>query len=420
MYNGVGDKMETLIEKLDHQARGITHVDGKITFVENALPDEIVDIEIVKSQKKINEAIVKKYIKKSPKRIESICPYYNECGGCDLLHLSYNDQLEYKQNKVIEIMERYAEIPKEKIKSILGSPKNINYRNKVTLKSNGKLGYYKRRTNDIVNIDYCYLANEDLNKEIKELNNFKLDNGIEELMIRKVNDSETSLTVDLRINENDLEKYKKMLNIVPNLSISKDRRLIYSNAKSNIIGKLGNKQFLISPTAFYQVNTLQTENLYNKVLSYVKELHNSTVLDLYCGTGTIGIYISDFAKEVLGVEINSQAIKDANQNKRINGINNINFIAGDTKLVLRTNEFKSDIIIVDPPRAGLDKEVIADLIKISAKKIIYVSCDPITLARDIKLLSEKYEVKEVTPVDMFPNTYHVETVVLMSQIEMRF
>lgn len=416
MYNRVGDKMETLIEKLDHQGRGITHIDGKITFVENTLPDEIVDIEIMKSQKKINEAIVKKYIKKSPKRIESICPYYNECGGCDLLHLPYNDQLEYKQNKITEIMERYAEVSKEKIKPILSSPKNINYRNKVTLKSNGKLGYYKRRTNDIVNIEYCYLVNEELNKKIKELNNFKLDNGIEELMIRNVNESETSLTVDLRINENNMEKYKKMSIVVPNFSISKNRRLIFSTPKSNIIGKLGNKQFLISPTAFYQVNTLQTENLYNKVLSYVKELHNPIVLDLYCGTGTIGIYISDYAKEVLGVEINSQAIKDANKNKKINEINNINFIAGDTKLVLRNNEFKADIIIVDPPRAGLDKEVVDDLIKIKAKKIIYVSCDPITLARDIKLLNKEYEVEEVTPVDMFPNTYHVECVVKLGQI----
>lgn len=417
MYNVLGDIMEVMIEKLDHQGRGITYVDGKITFVENTLPDEIVDIEIVKQQKKFNEATVKKYIKKSPKRIESICPYYNECGGCDLLHLSYNDQLEYKQNKIIEIMERYAQIPKEKIKPILGSPKNINYRNKVTLKSNGKLGYYKRRTNDIVNIDYCYLVNEGLNKKIKELNSSKLDAGIEEVMLREVNENQMSLTVDLRINENMLEKYKQMSNTIPNFSISKNRMLIFSNDKSNIFGKLGNKKFLISPTAFFQVNTLQTENLYNKVLQYVKEIDNCTVLDLYCGTGTIGIYVSEYAKEVLGVEINSQAINDANENKKINNINNIKFIAGDTKLVLRNNHYKADIIIVDPPRAGLDKDVIDDLIKISAKRIIYVSCDPITLARDIKLLSENYQVEELTPVDMFPNTAHVETVTLLSHKE---
>lgn len=417
MYNGIGDKMEVLIEKLDHQGRGITHVDGKITFVENALPTEIVDIAIVNSQKKVNEAIVKKYIKKSSRRIESICPYYKECGGCDLLNLSYEDQLEYKQNKVKEIMERYAGLTTNLVKPIVKSPKNTNYRNKVTLKCNGKLGYYKRRTNDIVNIEYCHLVSEQLNKKIKEINNFGLTRGIEEIVLRNINDEETALTVDLRYNEKSVEKYKNMNKMTPNFSISREKRLIYSNDKSNIFGKLGNKKFKISPTAFFQVNTLQTENLYNKVLEAVKELKGAKVLDLYCGTGTIGIYVSDFAKEVLGVEINSQAIKDANENKKLNNVENIRFIAGDTKIVLRNNNFEADIVILDPPRAGLEKDVIEDIIKIDAKKIIYVSCDPMTLARDIKLLSSKYEVEEVTPFDMFPNTYHVECVAKIKKID---
>lgn len=407
--------MEVTIEKLDHQGRGITHIDGKITFVENALPEEIVEIKLTKSDKKINEAVITKFIKKSSKRIESKCPYYKECGGCNLLHLSYENQLEYKENKIKEIMSRYADLPTDKINHIERSPKDFYYRNKVTLKSNGKLGYYKKKTNDIVNIDKCLLVNNKLNEMIYSLNKIGIDKEYDEVMLRSINETESSLTLNLRnsVKTNPaISKYEKIAN---SFSVYSQNRIIKTNTNSNIIGRLNNKEFKISPTAFFQVNTEQTINLYNKVLSYVKELNNPRVLDLYCGTGTIGIYISDYASKVLGVEINAKAIEDANKNKKMNDIKNIEFIAGDTKTVLRNNNYKADIVIVDPPRAGLDKEVIEDLIKINSEKIIYVSCDPITLARDIKLLSSNYEVLEVTPFDMFPNTYHVECVSVLSR-----
>lgn len=301
-------------------------------------------------------------------------------------------------------MQRFALLEEGKVKKIVESPNQFNYRNKVTFKYNGKVGYYKRNTNDIVNINYCHLLNESLNKEIENINNIRTRNRIKEIVVRDINESDKQITFDL-------QKYTENITY-PSLKINYtvDNRLIKPIDKSKIIGKICNKEFEVSPTAFFQVNTQQVTNLYNKITEYVKKNVNPTVLDLYCGTGTIGICVSDYAKKILGIEINKMAIIDAKNNAKINNVNNIDFIAGDTKTILKNKDYKTDIIILDPPRAGLDKEVIEDIKRFNAKEIIYVSCDPITLARDIKLLSDLYDVKEVTPFDMFPNTYHVECV----------
>ena len=404
--------MEVLIDKLDNQGRGIAYVDNKITFIENALEDEIVDIEIVKMQKKFNEAIVRKYIKKSSNRIQPICPYYEICGGCNLMHLSYEDQLLYKENKIRDILKKYAQLDDVKINSIVPSPDQFNYRNKVTLKNNGMLGYYKRKSNDIVNIEYCYLVNDVLNKKIKELNSLKIDSEINEIVLRSINETDLSLTLSL---QDDLKDCSKYINLFNKVTLLRKNNIENLTKESNIFGRLGKYEFMVSPTAFFQVNTKQAENLYNKILEYVKEEPNKELLDLYCGTGTIGIYVSEYAKKVIGIEINSKAIEDAKINAKINNVNNIEFYSGDTKNILSRNNFKADIVIVDPPRAGLDKEVIDDLFNIDSQKIIYVSCDPITLARDLKLLQDKYNVLEVTPFDMFPNTYHCESVVILER-----
>ena len=398
-----------LIDRLDHQGRGITYIDNKIVFVENALPGEEVEVEIVKEDKKYSEAKVVNYIKESTKRIKPICPYYEECGGCHLLHLSYEDQLIYKEDKVKNIMKKYASIEEDKIKKIIPSPKQYNYRNKVTLKSNKNLGYYKKRSNDLVNIDYCYLVNDNINSVIKKLDN--IDREINEVIIRNIKDNDISLTLSLQKELNNYDKYKK---IVDKVSLLYKNNIINTNINSNIFARLDNKEYIVSPTAFFQVNTEQTVNLYNKIKDYVKEMKKPNVLDLYCGTGTIGIYISDYANKVVGVEINSKAIKDAKENAKLNNVNNIEFYSGDTKDILLKNKFTVDLIIVDPPRQGLDEKVIEELKKLNPKKIIYVSCDPITLARDIKRL-DTYNVIEITPVDMFPNTYHVENIVLFER-----
>lgn len=404
----------TKIERLDHQGRGIAYIDDKITFVENALPGEEVLIKITNSKKKYNEGIVQKYIQKSEKRVDNVCPFYESCGGCNILHMSYNDQLEYKENKIKDIMKKYANI--DKISKIIKCDKQFNYRNKVTLKvENNIIGYYEKKSYNLVNIDKCLIIDNEFNKIINDHKKFNLDN-VYEIMIRNVDSDNTALTLYLQKDTNciQIDEYCKKNNIILNKIIkNKDFKC---NEKSKIIGKLGNFKFIISPLSFFQVNTDQTIKLYDKILELLEPNKDDNLLDLYCGTGTIGIYVANKVNKVLGVEIVKDAIHDANINKKINNINNINFICGNTEKIIKDVKEKYNAIIVDPPRAGLTESIIRDIFRINPDKIVYVSCDPITLARDLKLLQEKYEVLDVVPVDMFPNTYHVETVCKLKKI----
>ena len=404
----------TKIERLDHQGRGIAYIDDKITFVENALPGEEVLIKITNSKKKYNEGIVQKYIQKSEKRVDNVCPFYESCGGCNILHMSYNDQLEYKENKIKDIMKKYANI--DKISKIIKCDKQFNYRNKVTLKvENNIIGYYEKKSYNLVNIDKCLIIDNEFNKIINDLKKFNLDN-VYEIMIRNIDSDNTALTLYLQKDTNciQIDEYCKKNNIILNKIIkNKDFKC---NEKSKIIGKLGNFKFIISPLSFFQVNTDQTIKLYDKILELLEPNKDDNLLDLYCGTGTIGIYVANKVNKVLGVEIVKDAIHDANINKKINNANNINFICGNTEKIIKDVKEKYNAIIVDPPRAGLTESIIRDIFRINPDKIVYVSCDPITLARDLKLLQEKYEVLDVVPVDMFPNTYHVETVCKLKKI----
>lgn len=382
------------IEKLDHFGRGIAKVNNVPIFVENALIDEEVETLITKEKKNYMEGIVSKYLKKSPLRMESKCPYYDKCGGCDLLHLSYDEQLKFKENKVKEIIKKFSGL--ECVKDIVAS-KQFNYRNKITLQVNKDIGYFKKRTNDIIAIDKCLLVDDKINKIIAELKNVDVSK-INKIVIRVTNLESMVVFYGNITNKINLD----VDTIIVNNKVIKGNGYI----KENINGL----NFIISPTSFFQVNNIGMINIYNKVLDYID---GGNVLDLYCGTGTIGIYVSKKANKVLGIELNKEAVKDALFNKKINNINNIDFISGDVGIILFKNNFKADIVIVDPPRAGLDSNSINNIIKIKPNKIIYVSCDPVTLARDLNILKEHYDVLEITPFDMFSNTYHVECVSLL-------
>ena len=388
-------KLVVKIENLDHFGRGIAKVNNMPIFVGNSLINEEVEIVITKEKKKYMEGFVSNYLKKSPLRVESNCPYYDKCGGCDLLHMSYEEQLKYKENKVKEIIKKFSGL--ECVNSIVGSIQ-FNYRNKVTLHvKNGVIGYYKENSNEIISIDKCLLVDERINKLIDEIKNLNL-NGINKIVIRVTNNESMAIFYgDINSNIN-----LRADTIIINSKVIKGNGYIEEN--------IGDLKFIISPTSFFQVNNVGMINIYNKVLDYVD---GGNILDLYCGTGTIGIYVSKKADKVLGIEINEEAIKDALLNKKINNINNVDFISGDVGTVLSKNKFKFDIVIVDPPRAGLDNNSINNIIKINPKKIIYVSCDPVTLARDLNILKEYYDVLEITPFDMFSNTYHVECVCLL-------
>jgi len=394
------------VTKLDHQGRGIAKINDKIIFIPNALPEETVDVDIILEKKKYYEGIIKETINASDKRIKSICPYFEECGGCQFLNMNYQDSLDYKQNKVEEIMNKYLGI-KIKINNIVACDNNLYYRNKTTFQVKNDIGFFKEKTNTLIPVDKCYISDikiNDIYKAIKD--NINLTN-VKQVIIRATKNTLESMVIFKTSNYID---NKKIIDILKKKvdSIYINDELIYGKGK--IIEDLCNKNFYISPSSFFQVNTLQAEKLYNKAIAYADIKKEDTVLDLYCGTGTIGIVASDKAKKVIGIELNKEAIKDANENKKLNNINNIEFYAGDVGKILNKNNYKPDIIIVDPPRAGLDSLALAQILNIRPKKLVYVSCDLMTLARDLKLLSNDYDILELTPVDMFPYTAHVESV----------
>ena len=373
---------EVKIEKLDHQGRGIGRLKGIVTFIPYALPGEIVKIKPVKIKKKYIEGEIVSFIKKSPERIEPVCPYFSLCGGCSLMHTK--DEEEYKNEMIKDIFNRYLN---ENIKiNPIQSFERFNYRNKIILQVKDKIGFYKNNSNEIIEIDKCLLADNKINKILKELKKNLNTKDISKIVIRaSKNTSDTMITIDDKNADN----------------------------KPYIKEKLGDYTFLISSGSFFQTNTLVAQKLYDEIIRLGKFNKNDKVLDLYCGTGTIGIYISKHVKEVLGIEIVKEAIKDANNNKKINNIPNISFICGDVGNILGKQDNNFDVIIVDPPRKGLGRKTIVEILKLKPKKVIYVSCNPLTLVRDLNLLKDEYEIKEVSPFNMFPNTYHVECVCVL-------
>lgn len=368
--------MEVCITNLDHQGRGIARVNNKIAFIPNTIPGEVVDIKINKEKKNFMEGTVVSFINESPNRIENICPHYPKCGGCQLLHIPYKQQLEYKYEKLKNILTRYG-LDYIKVNDIIGSPTKFNYRNKVTFHcNNNSIGFYEDNSTKFIEINKCLLINEKINNYLHKLpkNNKK---------------------ITVRCNNEEI---------------------IYEQDKK-IIHTIVDYKFLVSIDSFFQVNDYVTPLLYNKVKEYLKPNKNDTVLDLYCGTGTIGIFISDKVKNVIGIEINESAVKDARENAKMNDIKNIEFICGDAGLESKKLKIKPNSIIVDPPRAGLNKIAIDTILNFSPDRIVYVSCDPMTLVRDLNILKEHYTIEEVTPFDMFPNTYHVECCVALTKIK---
>ena len=392
------------IEKLDHQGRGISKINGKVIFIPNAYIGEIVEVEVIKDTKKYMEGKVIKYIKTNSDRIKYNCPYYHECGGCNIAHINYEKQLEFKKNTVIDIFKRYANLDINP--NICESEDNIHYRNKVVLHvENNKKGFYKDETNELVPIDNCLLLNKKLNNvidsftkrlDISEFKEILLRTNGEEVLAKFTSDNELLNTnIVLRDKEDkegeDATKYIK---------------------ENAIIFNLGKYKYAVTSDSFFQVNTKQAIKLYDKVREYVAIEKVETALDLYCGTGTIGIYISDLCNRVIGVEVNKSSVTCANYNKLLNKIDNIEFIEGDVSTVIN-NEMNPDLIVVDPPRSGLDNKTISIIKQIKPKKLIYVSCNPMTLARDIQKLSEEYKLNDIELFDMFPNTHHVESVCLL-------
>lgn len=404
------EKKIVKIEKLDHQGRGIGFINEKITFIPFCLPDDIVEVIITKEKKKYNEGRIVKYIEKSEKHIKQNCPYYKFCGGCDLRHMSYDDQLKFKENKVKEIIHKFTD-SNIKIDNIIGSSLFDNYRNKVTFKINKKLGLCEKNSNDIINIDNCLLLDDKINNLIKYINSIDLSN-VNSVVIKSTYFTKQTCII-LYTNEKFDENLEFLEKFTDTIIINRNGKEEIKYGKGNIFENLDNLIFKISPSSFFQVNSKQTLNLYNLVLEKCTLKGKEIVYDLFCGTGTISLFLSRWCQKVIGIEINKDAIKDATENMYLNNIKNCTFLAGDVSKIIKSQKEKADIIVVDPPRAGLDNITIENVFRLNPEKIVYVSCDPITLARDLKILSEKYHIESVTPVDMFPNTYHVECVCVL-------
>lgn len=393
---------KVVITKLDNKGRGICFVNNKITFVPKTLPLDEVEIELFKESKKYNEAVVTKFVSVSDKRVEPVCPYYNLCDGCHLMHMSYEDTLNFKKEKVKSLLYKYAHLDKEVEISFASS---LNYRNKITLKIvNKKIGYYKGKSHDLVEIKACLLAKSVIDEVISYLDLLNISNG--EVIVRTNKDKEILLSIKTKDDVKDKEIVNEFKNI---RGIVLNDKTIYGN--NNLLMSINETKYQVSYNSFFQVNNEVVE----LIISYLEELipNISKALDLYCGVGTIGLALSHKIKELYGVEVVENAIYNAKENAFLNNVNNAKYICGRVEDVLDKLPKYFDLIIIDPPRSGLDKKTREFLLREEAKYLIYISCEPISLARDLNILKEKYDPLNIKAFDMFPYTEHVECVCVM-------
>lgn len=435
---------EFIVDIIDYGAdgEGIAKIDGYIIFVIGAMKNEKCKIHITKVLKTHAFAKIIEIIQKSENRIEPDCKTYKRCGGCQLRHIKYEETLKIKQEKVQNLVDKMINSRLENkivVNNTIGMENPLYYRNKAIfpISANGEVGIYAERSHDVIPIAECKIQTtkaqeiakyilKNWNSSIYDektgkglLRNIMIREGFEtgEIMLVLVQNGEkNTLSV-----EDITSKFPEIKTIVINVNtkntnvvLSNENIIIYGNGY--ILDKLGDYTFKISPNSFYQVNPVQTEKLYNLAINEAKLNKNDILCDLYCGIGTIGIFASKFVKKVYGIEIVDQAIKDAKENAKINNIDNVEFIAGDVETVfdkLIKENVKPDVIIVDPPRKGLDDTTIENLNKLKLNRLVYVSCNPATLMRDLQKLMEVYEIKSITPTDCFCYTSHVECVAVL-------
>lgn len=397
---------EVKIEKLDNQGRGICYINSKITFVPNTLPDETVKVNLTKEAKKYNEAIVTEYITESKNRVESPCPYFGACGGCELLHSKYEDTIKYKKEKLESIISKYANI-KSNIE-IIPSNNILSYRNKISLKIiNKKVGYYKPSSHNIVEIEKCLLAEPAINKFIPDIKFLNIKNG--EIIIRSNYNSELLIWIKTKDKINPDINYLKSNHKIAGIVLN-DKTI---TGDASFIEIINHQLFTVSFDSFFQINRYICSQIFNLINQNINS--EEVILDLYCGVGTLGINASKNAKKSFGIEIVKNAVLNAITNSKINKRDNIFYMLGDVSECLPKIKEKVDTIIVDPPRAGLDNKTKETIIDFKPKKILYVSCDPMTLARDLKELSSYYNITNIKGLDMFPFTQHIETFVVLER-----
>ena len=403
------------IEGLENEGTGVCKINGMVVFVPKALTGEKVRIRITEIKKNYAKGKVIEVLEKSKHRVDSGCPYYEECGGCNLRHQDSKENLKFKKEKVENAIKRIGKFD-IKVNDVVSSFRDDNYRNKASFKvENNKIGFYSEGTYQLVDIKECKLMKKEINDSLYYIRKYLEENKNEIKNVTvKYGNAMNEILIDIySVNESDINICDFLINNLSSLkTIIFNDKIIYQNGYiSQIINGL---MFNCSAKSFFQVNDMQAEKLYNLAIKSANLKKSDTVLDLYCGTGTISCIVSGHVKKVIGVEIVEDAVRDAKCNLMINNINNVKFIVGDAAKKVSKIKEKVDVIFVDPPRSGMDRKMISIIKNIKAEKIVYISCNPVTMARDLNYLSDTYITSEVTPVDMFPNTAHVECVCLLN------
>lgn len=441
------ESYEVDIVDLTHEGAGVARVNGFTLFIPNTLPGERAKIKVVGVKKGFGFGRLEELIVPSPERVDPPCPIYKWCGGCQLQHLSYEGQLEYKRKQVEDVLTRIGKLENVPVLPTLGMGEEPwRYRNKAQVpvgERDGRIitGFYQKRSHEIVEMDSCIITgdtNDDAVQAVKEIvNKYNISaydeqkhKGTLRHIIARYGKTTGDLMIVLVTNGKDLPQRKKIIedirealpeikSIVQNVN-TKRTNVIFGDETRVLWGAeyiydyIGDIKFAISARSFYQINPDQTKVLYDQALKYAELNGDETVIDAYCGIGTISLFLAQKAKKVYGVEIVPEAIEDARRNAELNNITNAEFAVGKSEDVIpewKKQGITPDVIVVDPPRKGCDEELLKTIIEMRPKRVVYVSCNPATLARDLRVLEDGgFQTVEVQPVDMFPQTTHCEAV----------
>ncbi|MEB8125465.1 23S rRNA (uracil(1939)-C(5))-methyltransferase RlmD [Staphylococcus succinus] len=431
---------------LTHEGHGVVKLDRYPIFIPNALINETIEYKVIKVKKNFAIGKLLDIKAKSEERVEPPCVYYYKCGGCQLQHMTYQAQLNMKKEQVINLFQRKAGFKDTVIHDTVGMDNPWYYRNKSQIpvgkndEQNVIMGYYRQRSHQIIDMDECLIQDnihQDVMNKIKlwfnELNvstyNEHKKQGLMRHVVIRTGHHSGELMVVFVTNGKKFKQsaimVEKLLTAFPNIvSIKHNINDTHSNVimgqtsytlygKDEIQDTLSDVTFKINDQSFYQINSVQTEKLYQKAIDYAELQGEETVLDTYCGIGTIGLYMAPKAKHVYGVEIVAEAIADAQQNATLNQFENTTFVCGKAEEVIlkwKADGIKPDVVMVDPPRKGCDESFLDTLLELNPRKIVYISCNPSTQQRDAQQLATQYKLTQITPVDMFPHTTHVETV----------
>lgn len=449
----VGEILTVSIKRIGINGEGVGYYNRQVIFIPNALPDEKVVAKVVKVERNFAYGSLLKVVEPSPYRVVPPCPVYAECGGCQLQHFSYEGQLKAKRDLVIEAFQRYTSLKHPPVREAIGMENPWSYRNKAQFQvgiDQGKVvtGLYSAGSHRLVDLTGCPIQHPQVNEIIQitrdvleeleiPIYNERKRTGLVRTIVARASfeTGESQLTLVTRAEE--LPRLKELIlelrtrlpqlvGISQNINRSKtslifgdETRLLWG--KEKIKERLGEVEFSLSPRAFFQLNPEQTVKLYNLVKEAAALTGKERVVDAYCGVGTIGLWLAPDAKEVRGMEIIEEAVQDARENARLAGYKHVHFEVGKAEVLLprwAKEGFKADVVVVDPPRTGLDKYLMDAIIKVKPSRMVYVSCNPSTLAKDCDyLMKQGFVIKWIQPIDMFPQTSHVECVTLMSRVE---